>query len=148
MRHTKIYLTRSIILFVVILMLSSCKITTTTTKEKAPEFYVGLTAIESSLKTLINFQSANIVGFEKKTNDVITTGIQIKIINGVNLPTEENEIKNLAKKIAIQIKYAVKNQNEFKSYEVSFVKRIGMVSTWKSWIFNSSELNELLTRTV
>ena len=153
MRNTKIFLT-IIILFIAILMDSGCTITTTTTKEKSPEFEVGIAEIESSLKTLIDFQSTNIAGFEKRTNNVITTGIQIKIINGINLPTEENEIKNLAKKIAIQVKKAVKNQNEFMSYEVSFVERVGMMNSWKAWVFNSAwlfnsaELNELLTRTV
>ena len=116
----------------------------TTTKEKTPEFNVGLSSIDSSLKTLVHYQHTNISGVEKTTNNKITTEIQIKIINGINLPTEKTDLESLAKRIASQIKQEVKNQNDFKNYRVFFVEQskgaIGAVNKWKSWVFKSEEL--------
>ena len=140
MKSIKSYFIRIVNFFVIILIVLSCTITTS--KPKIIDFNFGLSTVDSSLKTLINYQSATINGFEKNTNGVITNEIEIKIINGLNLQKED--LKNLAKKVGSLVKNEVKNKNEFINYRVFFIKSsngsVVKVNKWESWVFKSEEL--------
>ena len=94
--------------FLFILIIEGC--TKTTTREKNPEVKVDLQILDENLKKLIDFQHANISGVEKITNAKTTTELQLRITNGINLPTGSSELEKLANTIAAQLRQELKNE--------------------------------------
>jgi hypothetical protein len=131
-----------IILLMLCSFIASC--TFTTTKEKDPEFKVDLNAVENNLKTLVTCEHINLSGTEKKTNNQISSEFEIRIINGVNLPTDDTQLKVLGKAIASQLKGELKNENPFNTYKMLFVIQqttAGATSSnYTGWVLKSEEL--------
>lgn len=132
-----------LVLLFLLVLISSCKFTKT--NNKILEFNVGIEVIDSSLKTLIQFENTNIEGKQLSVNSVITNIVNIKITNGVNLPTNDEDLRALAMKIAKQIKQYVKNESDFEKYNVIFAKVTGnsavKTSTFTSFEFKKEILN-------
>ena len=109
----------AMVLAISVFMLPGC--TVTTTREKKPEFKVGNDTLQHNLNTLLTFEHANVNGIEKKTNGKTETNLEIDIINGANIPSDDVQLKALGKTIALQLKQELKNPNEYGTYEVFFV---------------------------
>ncbi|HET7117022.1 MAG TPA: hypothetical protein VFI29_11055 [Hanamia sp.] len=128
--------------FIATLVFISCTITST--KEKKPIFSKTDDSLQESLTKIVKSENINLDGAEISTNGKVTSELEIDIINGMNIPVNVNEMNDLGKKIAVIIKDALKDKNEYNTYKVLFVtKKInGSVeeSTSEGKIFSSREL--------
>lgn len=128
--------------FIATLVFVSCTITST--KEKKPILSETGDSIQESLAKIVKSENINIDGAEISTNGKVTSELEIDIINGMNIPINENEMNDLGRKIAVIIKDALKDKNEYDTYKVLFVtKKVnGSVeeSTSQGKIFSSGEL--------
>ena len=119
-----------------------CKITTT--KEKPPIFDRNTDSIKMALNRLVFCQGINVTGKEiDRARDTISV-LEIEITNGKNIPSDKDQMVALARQIALVIKGALQDKNEYESYNVRFVIRTqdGDVThiTWKGKIFSSRGL--------
>ena len=131
-----------LLLFIsVITSLISC--TFTTTKSIDPIFS-DTSTIRSELRRTISAENINLDGKQITTDGKLTTEMDINIINGKDVPTNEAEIKNLGKSIAEIIKNNLKNKDQFETYKVLFVSVVQTGFTtkrhWVGHVFNSKEL--------
>lgn len=130
--------------FVVLIALFIVSCTTTTTKTKDPIFSKSTNDLEVELKKLVSSEGINLDGKEITTNGKTSSELQIDIKNGQNIPIDKNQMNELGRQIAIVVKNALQDKNEYNTYKVLFVtiKEEG-ASTQKDWkgkIFESEEL--------
>jgi cell division protein ZapA (FtsZ GTPase activity inhibitor) len=121
MMYTKFNFAKITILIILSPYLGSC--TYTTKKVKNPEFKIALAEVASNLKTLVSFEHVNINGTEISTNGKISSKLAVQILNGVNIPTDNVELKAFLRPIAHQFKQELKNQNDFNTFEIVFVTK-------------------------
>jgi hypothetical protein len=130
--------------FIVLIALLIVSCTTTTTKTKNPIFNRSTDSLQVDLNKLVSCEGINLDGKEITTNGKLSSELEIDITNGRNIPTNENQMNYLGKQIAILIKNALQDKNEYNTYKVLFIekKENGGVArrTWKGKIFNSQEL--------
>jgi hypothetical protein len=117
---------------------------TTLTKVKTPEFTLPLDSLLLEMNEIVVCEHVNMDGREVMANGKVNTELEIDIINGKNINLDNGPMKNLAHKIAFEIKEALKNTNEYENYTVLFVKVESSAEvttrTWKGQKFKSSEL--------
>jgi hypothetical protein len=123
------------------LFLSSCTITTT----KDPQFVFDTGTILNNLSTLVTCESVNVNGTQTKKSNQTTSELEIDIINGKNIPSNEDSMTSLGRSIASQIKLELKDSGSYNTYKVLFViKKVdGIVTTtnYTGHVFSSGELN-------
>lgn len=128
--------------FIATMLLASC--TTTTTKTKNPTFNKSTDSLQMELNKLVSCQGIDLDGKEITTNGKVSSELEIDITNGQNIPSDENQMNNLGKQIAVVIKGALQDKNEYDTYKVLFItkKENGSVTqrTWEGKIFKSQEL--------
>ena len=138
---TKEFLT-ALSVFFALSVCSSC--TTTVTKAKAPVFNTGTKVIQEDILRLTKCEHINVSGKEITTEGKSKSTVEISILNGQSLPTDNNEIKALGKSIAEEIKKSLKDPNEYEEYKVLFVTKKTDGSVTKSFSqgfdFRSQEL--------
>lgn len=124
-----------------VIMATSCSITTT--KIKDPVFNDNNKA-EKELISFVHAEHMNLNGKEITTNKRTVSELEIGVINGSDIPVNAEERKALEKSIAKCIKRNLKDLNEFDTYKVLFVTSVesGGVTTRNSTgdVFNSTEL--------
>jgi len=125
-----------------ITLIVSC--TTTTTKTKNPVFSKPTNSLQVDLNKLVSCEGINLDGKEINTDGKINTELEIDITNGQNIPTDENQMNDLGKRIAVEIKEALQDKAEYQTYKVLFITKTesaGVTSrTWKGKIFKAEEL--------
>jgi len=125
-----------------ITLIVSC--TTTTTKTKNPVFSKPTNSLQVDLNKLVSCEGINLDGKEINTDGKINTELEIDITNGQNIPTDENQMNDLGKHIAVEIKEALQDKAEYQTYKVLFITKTesaGVTSrTWKGKIFKAEEL--------
>jgi|GEM_PF-1908975 hypothetical protein len=135
---------------VLVLMCSAYSCTYTSTKTKPTNFKVENAKIVENLKTLVTFEKVNVNGTETKTKaqekEQVSTNLEISIINGSNIPSDDVKIKSLAKSIASQFKQELSDTTDFKTFNVVFVtnQSNGVVTTnnYTSFTFKTEELSK------
>ncbi|HEY0356449.1 MAG TPA: hypothetical protein VGC29_09605 [Flavisolibacter sp.] len=124
-----------------IALLTGC--TFTTTKPKDPVFK-DATAVKKELVYLVDAEAINLNGKEVTSNKETKTEVEINIINGRNIPHNDEEKRVLGKSIAYSVKRNLQNPADFQTYIVRFTteNKNGPVtnSSWKSMAFDGSEL--------
>src|SRR6185312_9518903 len=122
-----------------ITLIVSC--TTTTTKTKNPVFSKPTNSLQVDLNKLVSCEGINLDGKEINTDGKINTELEIDITNGQNIPTDENQMNDLGKRIAVEIKEALQDKAEYQTYKVLFITKTesaGVTSrTWKGKIFKA-----------
>ncbi len=130
--------------FIATLVFVFVSCTITSTKERKPIFSETGDSLQESLAKIVKSENINLDGAEISTNGKVATELEIDIINGINIPINEKEMNDLGKKIAIIVKDALTDKNEYDTYKVLFVtKKVnGSVeeSTSEGKIFSSREL--------
>jgi len=115
------------IAIIAFLYLCGCTFTQTYTVQLSNKPHPAL----DSLNKKYGFEQVELTG--KKTSeegDSTYTELTIKCINGKNIPSDDDEMKALAKQIASQVKHALNNPNEFENYRVLFdAKEESLLST-------------------
>src|SRR6185312_2545172 len=91
-----------------ITLIVSC--TTTTTKTKNPVFSKPTNSLQVDLNKLVSCEGIN-------TDGKINTELEIDITNGQNIPTDENQMNDLGKRIAVEIKEALQDKAEYQTYK-------------------------------
>jgi hypothetical protein len=138
----KSFFTKATIVFLLIYLTFSC--TFYSTKSKMPNFKVERAKMEENLKTLVTCENVDVRGMDINVNEKVSTELQVSIINGSNIPTDESKLKSLGKSIDSLYKQELSNVNEFNTFKVFFVvsKRDGIVTTSSSrfFAFKSDEL--------
>lgn len=118
--------------------------TTTITKVKDPAFSLEIKTIQADLKKIVTCQHINLNGKEVTSEGKTTSELEISIINGKNIPTDNTQLRTLGKTIASDIKKSLKDPNEYSKYKVLFVtvvENAGLTKkAWKSDEFASAEL--------
>ncbi|HTA84097.1 MAG TPA: hypothetical protein VK783_14230, partial [Bacteroidia bacterium] len=135
---------------VLALMCSAYSCTYTSTKSKATNFKIENAKVVENLKALVTFEKVNVNGTETKTKaqekEQVSTNLEISIINGSNIPSDDVKIKSLAKSIASQFKQELSDTTDFKTFNVVFVanQSNGIVTTnnYTSFTFKSEELSK------
>lgn len=129
-------------LFLTAIFIVGC--TVTTTKTKAPLFNIPTEQIQKNLNQLVSCQSINVDGKEVNTNGKIESELEIDIINGKDIPTNDDQMISMGKLIASDLKKSLRDQNQYNTYKVLFVKAQtdGGVTqrSWRGKVFKSEEL--------
>jgi hypothetical protein len=138
----KLLFTKTTIVLVLMYLISSC--TFTSTKTKMLSFKVENAKMTENLKTLVTCENVNVNGLEKKTNDQVSTELEIRIINGSNIPSDETKLRSLGKSIDSLFKQELSNVNDFNTFKVFFIttQSNGPVtsSSTRGFTFKSEEL--------
>lgn len=141
MTFTKIPKVLSLITAITLLIVSC---TTTTTKTKNPVFSKPPNSLQADLNKLVSCEGINLDGKEINTDGKINTELEIDITNGQNIPSDENQMNDLGRRIAVEIKEALQDKAEYQTYKVLFITKTesaGVTSrTWKGKFFKSEEL--------
>jgi hypothetical protein len=125
---------------ILIILFTSCTIT----KPKNPDFNVEMTDIDSTLNTFVISESKSLSGSEISKNGQVSSQLEIQIVNGVSIPSDEASLKALSEKIASYLKSELKNKNDFNVFNVLFISEkteTGITTTNSiGWIFKNEEL--------
>jgi hypothetical protein len=122
--------------------LSSC--TTTITKSKSPLFAVQTDTLTLGLNKMVTCENINLDGREITTNGKPASELEVDIMNGKNIPADNDQMRVLAKRIADYLKRALRDPREYDSYKVLFVtKTMTNGVTTRSWVGVAFKLNEL-----
>jgi hypothetical protein len=123
------------------IFVSSC--TFTTTKTNNPGF-INIILLEKKLDSLISCENFNINGREITTNKKSTSEIEISTINCRDVSRNSDQMVDLAKTIASEIKKNLTDPNQYDTYKVLFItkKTNGVLTKTnsKSYVFNSKDL--------
>lgn len=118
--------------------------TSTITKTKSPVFASPIDSLQARLNGLIACEHINLLGKEVTTNGKPSTQLEIDILNGKDIPEDDDRMKILAHSLAFKVKEALKDKNEYDNYTVLFVKVESSSSvtkrSWKGNTFKSAEL--------
>ena len=122
--------------------IASCTMTTTTAKN--PVFSVTNEQLQKELNQLVSCENINLDGKETKTNGVINSELEIDIVNGKDIPADDDQMISLGKLIASDLKRSLKDQTQYNTYKVLFVKKQtdGEMTqrSWRGKVFKSDEL--------
>jgi hypothetical protein len=133
-----------IVSFVTLIIFSIVSCTMTSTKTKNPLFSKSTDSLQADLNKIVSCEGINLDGKEISNNGRLSSELEIDITNGQNTPTSESKMDELEKRIAVLVKEALKDKDEYNSYKVLFVtkKDDGGVTqrTWKGKVFKSDEL--------
>ena len=115
----------------------------TVTKTKNPVFLGGMDNIQIDMNKILTFEHVSLVGKETDKNGKLSSELEVDIINGKNIPVDDNEMKKLGNSIASSLKNALKDRNEYDTYKVLFVSQEvsnGVTKRdWKGFVFKAEE---------
>jgi hypothetical protein len=130
-----------ITVFAIAILINAC--TVTTTKPIKAEFNKDIPTLESEIKKIVICDNFDVNGSEINSNNKIAKSLEIKVVNGVNIPKNNDELKTLAHSIGSYIKSSLKDSTEFNIYKVIFITKGGndVVHTTKTIVqeFKSEE---------
>lgn len=100
--------------------------------------------LQGELNSVVQFQNINISGKEITKNKKTTSEVEVAVINGVNIPTDDDQRNELAKSLAQSVKRNLKDANAFDTYQIIFVaeEKNGAVTNrkWTKMGFKSADL--------
>lgn len=141
MTFSKMTKLTSLILLMAFIIVSC---TMTTTKTKTPLFNKSTDSLQVDLNKLVSCNGINIDGKEITINGKVSSELEIDINNGQNIPSDENQKKNIEKQIAVIVKQALQDKSEYNTYKILFVTKKGngavTQTTSEGRIFKSEEL--------
>jgi chemotaxis receptor (MCP) glutamine deamidase CheD len=118
MKHLKLTLCLLILVFS-----AACFSGCTSTQTYMPELNANQKVIADSITSKYGFENIEITGKKMSGSGGNHTILTVKLINGKNIPEDDNKQAVIAKPLAQQIRKALKNPNEFESYTIMFVTR-------------------------
>jgi len=96
--------------------------TTPITRTKNPEFTIPRDSLAGQINGLVTSQHVNLDGRQITTNGKDSSVLEVDSINGRGVPADDGHMKTLGRSIAIDVHNALKDQNQFKAFQVLFVK--------------------------
>jgi hypothetical protein len=139
------YIIPGLFLLFAIVLVVGCKFTTTTSTIKDPLFKNQDTLVlEAKLDSLITCERVEIKGRDIKTNGVVSSVLEIDVLNGANVPNDYTQMNTLAKMIASFFKKILMDPNEYDTYKVFFITvKTNSGITQKNWNVKSFKSAEL-----
>lgn len=113
-----IFYTRILSLALVINFLTGCHFTTTSIE--IPKFNLPADSLGSEINLLVTCEHTTAAGKEIKTNGKLSSEIDIEIINASGLPSNDNDLKALGRKIAVVFKRALADPGKYDHFSVFF----------------------------
>ena len=107
---------------IVVLTFFSCS--TTSSEENHPIFSATAINVHQSVDSIIHFETINISGYRTDYGNKSQSEIFVKIVNGEGLPADENKRKTMSKTIAVTVKHALKNENQYDLYFIFFETKV------------------------
>jgi hypothetical protein len=104
---------KPIFLVLVTIMWSAC-----TDHTFPPEFKVTKESIIADIQKIISAETIHIEGFKTPQNDTVSLWLSVGIINPRNLPKDHDLLMDMRKRIAVLVKDALKDPNQFKIYDI------------------------------
>ena len=98
--------------------------TFTTTRPRQPVFG-DINKVEQELNRMVSAENINIAGKEITRNKETNAEIEVSIINGSNIPSNDEERKALGRSIGGVIKRNLQDQSQFDTYQILFVEKRG-----------------------
>lgn len=133
-----------IVSFVTFIIFSIVSCSMTSTKTKNPVFSKSTDSLQADLNKIVSCEGINLDGKEISNNGRLSSELEIDITNRQNTPTSESQMNELERQIAVVVKQALKDKDEYNSYKVLFVtkKEDGGITqrTWEGKVFKSDEL--------
>jgi len=116
----------------------------TVTNIKTPVFSENADTIRTTLNKMVSCENINLNGKVTSTDGKINSTLEINITNGKNIPSDQDQMITLGKSIGTEVKKALKDKNEYDTYQVLFItEQVSGGTTQKTWtgkIFKSEEL--------
>jgi hypothetical protein len=112
---------RTLYIFLSLFIFLSCR-SRTELRQKVVEFRTDASTIESSLLSIVDCEKINIEGIEAITGNTVTSKLVINITNGHDLPKAKNDLKLIAKSVAIKVQDFLIRKNDFLTYQIFFNK--------------------------
>ena len=123
MKTTNFFPIKLISCCILLAFIVGCTFTSTNTKN--PVFNKNVATLESGLKDIIICDNFDVNGIETKTNDEISSSLEIKVVNGLNIPSNDEGRKILARSIGFYIKSSLKDKDGYDTYKVIFITKKG-----------------------
>ncbi len=98
-------------------------------KEKKPYFISNIEAVKNSIRKIIGYQEIKFNGSEQFVNKESNSLLQIEIIDPPILitfedhPQEDTTLREIGKKIMLNIKGSLKDSNEYDTYTIKFTHK-------------------------
>jgi len=123
----------------------SCVAKTTQTHPKFVSFSASPSEVEARILSIVKCENINVDGRETISSKDTVATVEIRIVNGQNVPTETAQLKPLAKSIALTIMNSLANSHDFQIYQVFFDKvqksGAGTNTSYTGVTFKIEELN-------
>ena len=134
---------KSLALFLVFFaLLVGC--TTTIKKRKDPVFNVSTDSLNAGLVNLVTCEHITLDGEDINTNGKDSSELEIDLINARNIPKSDDSLRAFGRPIALLMKNALKDRNEYDRLSVYFVQTdtsaVVVKRNWKGFIFPSTDL--------
>ena len=137
---------KTISIIIIIGFIISLTFCTNVTKNKPlneiPSFKISPDSIQRTFNSMISAEHVNVCGHEKISVSSKKIVLEIDILNGNNIPSDNNDRKALSKKIASFIKYALQNQNAYDEYLIKYMKKSkgSSISSSEAYEFRNEQL--------
>jgi hypothetical protein len=129
----------------ILILSTGCNITGT--EYYSPAFTTIQDSVENRIKALSDFKQIEFRAARTRNaeGEIIKNGLEIDIVSTMPLPGNDNAAKELAMKIALPAKLALKNPGDYSYYQINFLEQGGMNrslkrQTVKLIVLKSSEL--------
>jgi len=99
--------------------------TFTTTKTIEPKFRDGIESMQPRLEALLTCEHINVTGIQITVDGKTDRKLEISILNPVDLPQNNNDLKKLARSVAREFKNQLVNRGEFNIFKIFFIKQTG-----------------------
>ncbi len=132
--------------FIAIFMLiAGCNITGT--EYYSPAFTIIQDSVENRIKNGTDFKQIEFRAARTKNaeGEMINNGLEIDILSIMPIPDNDSQISELARQIALPVKQALKNPQDYSYYQINFLAQQGISrslkkQTAKVIVLKSSEL--------
>lgn len=101
---------------------------------------ISTDSLNQHLGNLVKCQNINISGEEINTNGKVSSVLEIEILNPAAVPSTDEGLKALGRKIALQLKLALTDQKEYDNFKVIFTHQTSKAGVSAS-VSNSFEFN-------
>jgi len=88
-----------------------------------PRLKTNSDSLYHQINSIIKCEKTEINGIKLQLNDTLILDFNARIINASNLPKDTNELKNIQRKIASNLKNQLIDSNQFTGYNIVFIEQ-------------------------
>jgi hypothetical protein len=129
----------------IFILMAGCDITGT--EYYSPAFTIIQDSVESRIRNVADFKQIEFRAARTKNaeGEIINNGLEIDILSTIPVPDNDSQINELARQIALPVKQAQKNPQDYRYYQINFLSQQGISRSLKKQtvivvVLKSSEL--------